>query len=73
MVPLLAGLPYVCGNRHRFYRLAGVAAEFGVVMLMYLRHAVEAQPALSHRDTFTEQGLMTPFTMAPCCACGQRP
>ncbi|HAS1940186.1 TPA: CusA/CzcA family heavy metal efflux RND transporter [Enterobacter asburiae] len=40
-----------------FIALAGVAAEFGVVMLMYLRHAVEAQPALSHRDTFTEQGL----------------
>lgn len=40
-----------------FIALAGVAAEFGVVMLMYLRHAVEAQPALSHRDTLTEQGL----------------
>jgi multidrug efflux pump subunit AcrB len=40
-----------------FIALAGVAAEFGVVMLMYLRHAIEAQPALSHRDTFTEQGL----------------
>ncbi|MFA1017423.1 Cu(+)/Ag(+) efflux RND transporter permease subunit SilA [Enterobacter sp. SAT-E-asb] len=40
-----------------FIALAGVAAEFGVVMLMYLRHAVEAQPALSHRETFTEQGL----------------
>ncbi|HHH3223917.1 TPA: Cu(+)/Ag(+) efflux RND transporter permease subunit SilA [Enterobacter asburiae] len=40
-----------------FIALAGVAAEFGVVMLMYLRHAVEAQPALSHRDTFTEQAL----------------
>jgi Cu(I)/Ag(I) efflux system membrane protein CusA/SilA len=30
-----------------FIALAGVAAEFGVVMLMYLRHAVEAHPALS--------------------------
>ena len=26
-------------------------------MLMYLRHAVEAHPALSQRETFTEQGL----------------
>ena len=40
-----------------FIALAGVAAEFGVVMLMYLRHAIEAQPELSHRETFTEQGL----------------
>jgi Cu(I)/Ag(I) efflux system membrane protein CusA/SilA len=38
-----------------FIALAGVAAEFGVVMLMYLRHAVEAHPALSQRETFTEQ------------------
>ena len=27
-----------------FIALAGVAAEFGVVMLMYLRHAIEALP-----------------------------
>ena len=40
-----------------FIALAGVAAEFGVVMLMYLRHAVEAHPALSRQETFTEQGL----------------
>lgn len=40
-----------------FIALAGVAAEFGVVMLMYLRHAIEANPALFHRDTFTEKGL----------------
>ncbi|MCK7333908.1 Cu(+)/Ag(+) efflux RND transporter permease subunit SilA [Enterobacter kobei] len=40
-----------------FIALAGVAAEFGVVMLMYLRHAIEAQPELSRRETFTEQGL----------------
>ncbi|MHA2898416.1 Cu(+)/Ag(+) efflux RND transporter permease subunit SilA [Enterobacter sp. H2G27] len=40
-----------------FIALAGVAAEFGVVMLMYLRHAVEEHPALSRRETFTERGL----------------
>ena len=40
-----------------FIALAGVAAEFGVVMLMYLRHAIEAHPALAQRETFTEQGL----------------
>lgn len=36
-----------------FIALAGVAAEFGVVMLMYLRHAVEARPALAKRETFS--------------------
>ncbi|MFV0261016.1 MAG: CusA/CzcA family heavy metal efflux RND transporter [Kluyvera sp.] len=40
-----------------FIALAGVAAEFGVVMLMYLRHAVEADPRLQRPETFTEQGL----------------
>ena len=40
-----------------FIALAGVAAEFGVVMLMYLRHAIEANPALSRRETFTAQAL----------------
>lgn len=40
-----------------FIALAGVAAEFGVVMLMYLRHAIEADPALSNKDTFTSDRL----------------
>lgn len=40
-----------------FIALAGVAAEFGVVMLMYLRHAIEAEPALDRPETFSEQGL----------------
>lgn len=40
-----------------FIALAGVAAEFGVVMLMYLRHAVEADLALSRPQTFTAEGL----------------
>ncbi len=37
--------------------LAGVAAEFGVVMLMYLRHAIEAVPSLNNPQTFSEQKL----------------
>ncbi len=57
MVPVLAGLPYVSGDRNRVYRPAGVAAEFGVVMLMYLRHAIEAHPELSRKETFTPEGL----------------
>ncbi|WP_158781461.1 CusA/CzcA family heavy metal efflux RND transporter [Pantoea sp. BAV 3049] len=40
-----------------FIALAGVAAEFGVVMLMYLRHAIESEPALSQGETFSEKGL----------------
>ncbi|MDQ8033578.1 MAG: CusA/CzcA family heavy metal efflux RND transporter [Bordetella sp.] len=39
-----------------FIALAGVSAEFGVVMLMYLRHAIEASPALG-RAAFTEADL----------------
>ena len=40
-----------------FIALAGVAAEFGVVMLMYLRHAIEAEPRLQKADTFSPQAL----------------
>src|SRR5690606_7356614 len=40
-----------------FIALAGVAAEFGVVMLMYLRHAIEAEPSLENRDTFSAKKL----------------
>lgn len=40
-----------------FIALAGVAAEFGVVMLMYLRHAIEAVPALNNPQTFTAEKL----------------
>ncbi|EAM8764834.1 CusA/CzcA family heavy metal efflux RND transporter [Salmonella enterica] len=40
-----------------FIALAGVAAEFGVVMLMYLRHAIEAKPKLLNQETFTTEGL----------------
>ncbi len=34
-----------------FIALAGVAAEFGVIMLLYLKHAWEKQVALGHGDT----------------------
>ena len=34
-----------------FIALAGVAAEFGVIMLLYLKHAWEKQIALGHDDT----------------------
>lgn len=40
-----------------FIATAGVTAEFGVVMLMYLRHAIEAHPELSRKETFTPEGL----------------
>lgn len=40
-----------------FIALAGVAAEFGVVMLMYLRHAIEAEPSLDNPQTFTVEKL----------------
>ncbi|XEH08408.1 CusA/CzcA family heavy metal efflux RND transporter [Edwardsiella tarda] len=40
-----------------FIALAGVAAEFGVVMLMYLRQAIEQEPALCQRERFTPAAL----------------
>ncbi|MEL2241261.1 CusA/CzcA family heavy metal efflux RND transporter [Leclercia adecarboxylata] len=40
-----------------FIALAGVAAEFGVVMLMYLRHAIEADPSLDNPRTFSAEKL----------------
>ncbi|MFV2454213.1 efflux RND transporter permease subunit, partial [Escherichia coli] len=40
-----------------FLALAGVAAEFGVVMLIYLLHAIEAVPSLNIPKTFCEQKL----------------
>ena len=40
-----------------FIALAGVSAEFGVVMLMYLRQAIEANPQLARPETFTSEGL----------------
>ena len=56
-VPLLDGVPFVGSHRDRLYRPAGVAAEFGVVMLMYLRHAIEAEPSLENPQTFSVDKL----------------
>ena len=56
-----------------FIALAGVAAEFGVVMLMYLRHAIEAHPELSRKETFTPEGLDEASIMVPYCVSGRKP
>lgn len=40
-----------------FIALAGVAAEFGVVMLMYLRHAIDAEPSRENPNTFSAEKL----------------
>jgi Cu(I)/Ag(I) efflux system membrane protein CusA/SilA len=54
-----------------FIALAGVAAEFGVVMLLYLKQAwtsAAGAPAASDaRRCWT-----TPSAKARCCACGRR-
>lgn len=40
-----------------FIALAGLAAEFGVVMIVYLRHAVQNDKSLADPKTFTEEAL----------------
>ena len=40
-----------------FIALAGLAAEFGVVMIVYLRHAAAAAPELKNPKTFSEAAL----------------
>jgi Cu(I)/Ag(I) efflux system membrane protein CusA/SilA len=40
-----------------FIALAGLAAEFGVIMLMYLRQAVRDRPALASPETATRESL----------------
>lgn len=55
-----------------FIALAGVAAEFGVVMLMYLRHAIEAEPSLENPQTFSVDKLDEALYQGRCCACGRR-
>lgn len=51
------GFPMSVATGTGFIALAGVAAEFGVVMLMYLRQAIEADAKLSRPESFTQQGL----------------
>ena len=40
-----------------FIALAGLAAEFGVVMIVYLRHAVQNDKSLADPKTFTVEAL----------------
>ena len=58
MVPVLAGFHMSVATGTGFIALAGVAAEFGVVMLMYLRHAVEV-PELSVKRRSHRKVLVT--------------
>jgi Cu(I)/Ag(I) efflux system membrane protein CusA/SilA len=52
-----------------FIALAGVSAEFGVIMLLYLKHAWEARLA---RGKTAKPTCSTRSAKAPCCACGRR-
>jgi Cu(I)/Ag(I) efflux system membrane protein CusA/SilA len=54
-----------------FIALAGVAAEFGVVMLVYLENALKQRLAAGAPDNETH--CSPPSVKAPCCACGPRP
>ncbi len=56
-----------------FIALAGVAAEFGVVMLMYLRHAIEAHPNCPVKRRSHRKALMKPSIMVPYCVSGRKP
>lgn len=48
-------LPVAVGTG--FIALAGLAAEFGVVMIVYLRHAVQNDKSLADPKTFTVEAL----------------
>ncbi|MDR1083652.1 MAG: efflux RND transporter permease subunit [Deltaproteobacteria bacterium] len=54
---------YICGyavsvaSGVGFIALAGLAAEFGVIMIIYLRQAALERPALSDPDTITPQAI----------------
>lgn len=56
-------LRYLLGDRLSvavgtgFIALAGLAAEFGVVMIVYLRHAVQNDKSLADPKTFTVEAL----------------
>ena len=53
-----------------FIALAGVAAEFGVIMLLYLNQAWEQRVAAGQTR---KRICWPPFARARCCACGPRP
>ncbi len=53
-----------------FIALAGVAAEFGVIMVLYLNHALEKY---RQRDPDGGQAMFkAPFMKGRCCACGPK-
>lgn len=41
-------------------------------MLMYLRHAIEAEPSLENPQTFSVDKLDEALYQGRCCACGRR-
>ena len=53
-----------------FIGLAGVTAEFGIVMLVYLKQAWEERIAAGRRRARCRSSR--PSARAPCCACGPR-
>ena len=57
LAPLPAGRPTVSCRGTGFIALAGLAAEFGVVMIVYLRHAVQNDKSLADPKTFTVEAL----------------
>ena len=54
-----------------FIALAGVAAEFGVVMLVYLKNALDSAGWRPASPT-TRRRCWPPSAKARCCACGRR-
>ena len=55
-----------------FIALAGVAAEFGVVMLLYLKQAIDARGG-ARRAMTSAAARRGASAKARCCACGPRP
>ena len=53
-----------------FIALAGVSAEFGVIMLLYLKHAWDERMRKARLAPMT---CWMPSVKAPCCACAPRP
>ena len=54
-----------------FVALAGVAAEFGVVILIYLKQDLDARCLDGRRPTLGNCWMR--YGKVPCCACGRRP
>jgi Cu(I)/Ag(I) efflux system membrane protein CusA/SilA len=53
-----------------FIALAGVSAEFGVIMLLYLKHAWDERIA---QGKPAQKTCWTPSAKGRCCGCGPRP